>query len=61
MKFSLFSFCYSTAVFDLKRLLNDLAIPFDEDILHNAGNDAYYTLKLFLAFAKKISESVSFT
>ena len=50
-----------TAVFGLKRLLNDLAIPFDEDILHNAGNDAYYTLKLFLALAKKISENVSFT
>ena len=50
-----------TAVFGLKRLLNDLAITFDEDILHNAGNDAYYTLKLFLALAKKISESVSFT
>ena len=41
-----------TAVFGLKRLLSDLAIPFDEDILHNAGNDAVYTLKVFLALAK---------
>ena len=43
-----------TAVFGLKRLLSDQAIPFDEDILHNAGNDAVYTMKLFLALTKKI-------
>ena len=43
-----------TAVFGLKRLLSDLAIPFQEDILHNAGNDAVYTMKLFLALAKKM-------
>ena len=43
-----------TAVFGLKRLLSDLAIPFDEDILHNAGNDAVYTMKLFLALTEKI-------
>ena len=43
-----------TAVFGLKRLLSDLAIPFDEEILHNAANDAVYTMKLFLALTKKI-------
>ena len=36
--------CYS-----LKRLLIDLEIPFEEDILHNGGNDAYYTMDAFLA------------
>lgn len=36
-------------LYGLKRLLVDLDIPFDEDILHNGGNDAYYTLKVFLA------------
>ena len=51
----------TTAVFGLKRLMSDLAIPFDEGILHNGGNDAVYTMKLFLALAKKISQSVSFT
>lgn len=43
-----------TVVFSLKRLLSDLAIPFDESILHNGGNDAVYTMKVFLALAKKI-------
>lgn len=43
-----------TAVFGLKRLLSDLAIPFDEHILHNAGNDAAYTMKVFLALTRKI-------
>ena len=43
-----------TAVFGLKRLLSDLAIPFDENILHNGGNDAVYTMKVFRALAKKI-------
>ena len=43
-----------TAVFGLKRLLSDLAIPFDEEILHNGGNDAVYTMKVFLALTKKI-------
>ena len=49
-----------TAVFGLKRLLSDLAIPFDEDILHNGGNDAVYTMKLFFALAKKISPKLCF-
>ena len=35
--------------YSLKRLLIDLEIPFDEDILHNGGNDAYYTMNAFLA------------
>lgn len=43
-----------TAVFGLKRLLSDLAIPFDENILHNGGNDAVYTMKVFRALAKMI-------
>ena len=43
-----------TAIFGLKRLMSDLAIPFDEEILHNGGNDAVYTMKLFLALIKKI-------
>ena len=43
-----------TAVFGLKRLLSDLAIPYDEHILHNAGNDAVYTMKVFLALTRKI-------
>lgn len=42
------------SVFGLKRLMNDLAIPYDEDILHNAGNDAHYTMKVFLALKKKV-------
>ena len=43
-----------TAVFGLKRLLSDLAIEFDEHILHNGGNDAAYTMKVFLALTGKI-------
>lgn len=39
-------------LYSLKRLLTDLEIPFDEDILHNGGNDAYYTMKVFLALTK---------
>ena len=38
----------------LKRLLNDLEIDFDEDVLHNAANDAVYTSKVFIALSKKI-------
>ena len=41
-------------IYSLKRLLNDLHIDFDEDILHNAANDAVYTLKVFIALSKKI-------
>ena len=36
-------------LYSLKRLLTDLEIPFDEDILHNGGNDAFYTMEVFLA------------
>ncbi|KAL9985353.1 hypothetical protein ACROYT_G007746 [Oculina patagonica] len=36
-------------LYSLKRLLIDLEIAFDEDILHNGGNDAYYTMDAFLA------------
>ena len=35
--------------YSLKRLLADLEISFDEDILHNGGNDAYHTMEVFLA------------
>lgn len=42
------------AVFGLKRLLSDLGIPYDEQILHNAGNDAAYTMNVFLALTRKI-------
>lgn len=41
-------------VFGLKRLLSDLGIQCDESILHNAGNDAVYTMKVFLALTKKL-------
>ena len=39
-------------LYSLKRLLTDLEIPFDEDILHNGGNDAYYTMEVFLALTE---------
>lgn len=39
-------------VYGLKKLLEDLKIPFDEEVLHNGGNDAFYTLKAFLSLAK---------
>ena len=39
-------------LYSLKRLLTDLEIPFDEDILHNGGNDAYYTMEAFLALTE---------
>jgi len=38
-------------LYSLKRLLTDLKITFDDDILHNGGNDACYTLDVFLALA----------
>lgn len=41
-------------IYSLKRLLTDLKIDFDEDVLHNAANDAVYTMKVFLALSKKI-------
>ena len=42
------------SLFGLKRLMGDLGISYDEDILHNAGNDSYYTMKVFLALKKKL-------
>lgn len=39
-------------VYSLKRLMVDLDISFDEDILHNGGNDAFYTMKVFLALTE---------
>ena len=39
-------------LYSLNRLLTDLEIPFDEDILHNGGNDAYFTMEAFLALTK---------
>lgn len=39
-------------MYSLKNLLDDLEIPFDKDVLHNGGNDAFYTLKVFLSLAK---------
>ena len=41
-------------IYSLKRLLGDLEIEFDEDILHNAANDAVYTMRVFLALSKKV-------
>ena len=41
-------------IYSLKRLLSDLGIEYEEDILHNAGNDAVYTLKVFLGLSKKV-------
>ena len=38
--------------YSLKRLLADLEITYDEDILHNGGNDAYYTMEVFLALTE---------
>ena len=39
-------------LYNLKRLLHDLDIQFDEDVLHNGGNDAFYTMKAFLALTE---------
>ena len=40
---------------DLKRVVVDLHIPFDNDArLHNSGNDAYYTMKVFLALKERL-------
>ena len=39
-------------LYSLKRLLEDLEIKFDEKILHNGGNDAVYTMKVFLALTQ---------
>ena len=44
------------SLYGLKRLLRDLAIPFDESLLHNAGNDALYTMEAFRALRKKLEE-----
>ena len=39
-------------IYSLKRLMVDLDIPFDEDVLHNGGNDAFYTMEAFLALTE---------
>ena len=39
-------------LYSLKRLLDDLDIQFDEDVLHNGGNDAFYTMEAFLALTE---------
>ena len=39
-------------LYSLKRLLEDLEIKFDEKILHNGGNDAVYTMKVFLSLTQ---------
>ena len=39
-------------LYSLKRLLEDLEIKFDEKILHNGGNDAVYTMKVFLTLTQ---------
>ena len=39
-------------LYSLKRLLEDLEIKFDEKILHNGGNDAGYTMKVFLTLTQ---------
>lgn len=41
-------------LYSLKRLLIDLEIPFDEDILHNGGNDVCYTMDVFLALITEL-------
>lgn len=45
--------------YSLKRLLGDLAIEYDENVLHNAGNDAVYTLKAFLGLCKRFNLQTS--
>ena len=39
-------------LYSLRRLLEDLEIKFDEKILHNGGNDAVYTMKVFLTLTQ---------
>ncbi|CAH3033258.1 unnamed protein product [Porites lobata] len=39
-------------LYSLKRLLEDLEIKFHEKILHNDGNDAVYTMKVFLTLTQ---------
>ena len=38
----------------LKRILSDLYIGVNEDTMHNAGNDAAYTMKAFCGLVKKL-------
>ncbi|XP_068711864.1 uncharacterized protein [Montipora foliosa] len=38
--------------YSLKRLLVDLEIQFETNILHNGGNDAHYTMQAFLALTR---------
>ena len=39
-------------LYGLKRLMDDLDIQFDEEVLHNGGNDTFYTMKAFLALTE---------
>ena len=41
-------------LYSMKRLLEDLEIKFDEKILHNGGNDAVYTMKVFLTLTQHV-------
>lgn len=40
--------------YGLKGLLSDLDVEYDEDVLHNGGNDAYYTMEAFLAMTDEL-------
>lgn len=40
----------------LKRMLETMGIQFNEDVLHNAGNDAHFTMLAFKNLAKKVKD-----
>ena len=40
--------------YGLGRILRDLRISFEEDLMHNGGNDAAYTMEAFCALVKKL-------
>ncbi|KAK3728481.1 hypothetical protein QZH41_002337 [Actinostola sp. cb2023] len=44
----------------LKKILEELLISFDQDILHNAGNDAHYTTMAFKRLVKKAMPGARF-
>ena len=39
----------------LKKIMGELDISYDESILHNGGNDAAYTMKVFCALARELT------
>ena len=38
----------------LSRILSDFGIDYKEDVMHNGGNDAAYTMEAFCALVKKL-------